>query len=415
MNLDIFIQYIWLRLPIFLIFANSYLVYRLLVSSQLTDIFVQRVINKSQGNMTHVILFILIAGALLSFFIPNAVTVLILLPVLKQIEKQITDSDLSENQISSISTALGLSAIYGANIGGMGSLVGSPANLILIGALDLLSGKCTIAITFFNWFLWSIPLVFCFLFSAYCVIRMLVLPSLSKMPDFKFTKQTPLNFQQSASLKLFIWFIVFWIFHAIGYQKFADYQSCQSFICLIFVFCFTFHLFQKRLLSFDQLMRGVPIRGCMVLIVFACLMFLVQWFHLDQMASRYFDKSISTSQSTTGLVLWVTGVSIFLTEFLSNTIVSTALFPIVYQMAQLNDIMPLVLMIPVSVASTCAFMTPIATPCNAFVYGEIKGIRLRTMIICGMVLNALCVICVTFWIPVCIPVIYHSTTMGFSP
>jgi sodium-dependent dicarboxylate transporter 2/3/5 len=412
MKFDTLIQYIWFRLPIILIFANSYLLYRLLVSSQLTDIFVQRAMIKSQGNMTRIILYILIAGTLLSFFIPNAVTVLILLPVLKQIQKQITDSDLSDKQISSLSTALGLSAIYGANIGGMGSLVGSPANLILIGALDLLSGKCAIEITFLNWFLWSIPLVICFLFSAYCVIRFLVLPSFSKMPDFKFIEQEQLNFQQKASLKLFIWFIVFWIFHAIGYQKIASYQSCQSFICLIFVFCFTFRLFQKRLLSLDQLMRGVPFRGCMLIIFFICLMVLVRWFHLDQMASTFIYKTMHTTQSSTGLVIWITGISIILTEFFSNTIVSTALFPIVYQTATINEIMPLVLMIPVSVASTCAFMTPIATPCNAFVYGEIKGIRLRTMIICGMVLNALCVICVTVWIPVCIPVIYNSSPIG---
>jgi sodium-dependent dicarboxylate transporter 2/3/5 len=407
MTFDTFVQYIWMRLPFFLIFANSYLVYRLLVNSQLTIFFVQKIMIKSQGNMARIIISILIAGALLSFFIPNAVSVLILLPVLKQIEKQMTNSNLSENLISRISTALGLSAIYGANIGGMGSLVGSPANIILIGALDLLSGKCAIEITFFNWFLWSIPLVICFIVSAYCVIRLLVLPSFLKIPDCQFIEQMPLNFHQKASLKLFILFIVFWICYAISSQRFDSYQNCQSLICLIFVFCYTFYIFQKGLLSMNQLMRGVPFRGCMVLTVFVCLMIIVRWFHLDQIMSTYMDKTISTTQSTTGLVIWVTGISIILTEFLSNTIVSTALFPIAYHTAQLNDIMPLVLMIPVSVASTCAFMTPIATPCNAFVYGEIRRIRLRTMIICGMVLNTLCVICVTVWIPVCIPVIYQ--------
>jgi len=407
MNIDAFFQYIWYRLPIILIFTNSYLVYRMLVSSQLTDFFVQRVMMQSKGNISRIILYILISGALLSFFIPNAVSVLILLPVLKQIEKQIIDCHMPENQISKIITALGLSAIYGANIGGMGSLVGSPANIILIGALDLLSGKQVVSITFLNWFLWSIPLVICFLLSAYYVIRFIALPSFSQLVYCQFTEQKKINVQQKESLHLFIGFIIFWILHSICNQRLECYHLFQSYICLFFVLFFSFRLFQKRLLSLDQLIHGIPFRGFIVLILFVFLMVLVQCFHLDQIATKCFNKTLTMKISATGLVIWVTGISILLTEFLSNTVVSTALFPIVYQTAQLNDIMPLVLMIPVSVASTCAFMTPIATPCNAFVYGELKRIRLRTMMICGFLLNILCVICVTVWIPVCIPLIYR--------
>lgn len=407
MNIDAFFQYIWYRLPIILIFTNSYLVYRMLVSSQLTDFFVQRVMMQSKGDMARVILYILISGALLSFFIPNAVSVLILLPVLKQIEKQIIDCNMPKNHASNISTALGLSAIYGANIGGMGSLVGSPANLILIGALDLLGGKQSVSITFLNWFLWSTPLVICFLSSAYFVIRFFAMQSFSQLVYCKFTEQKQLTTQQKTSLSLFLWFIAFWIIHSICHQRLDCYKSFQSYFCLTFVMLFSFRLFQNRLLSLAQLIHGIPFRGFMVLILFVCLMVLLRLFHLDQMIATSFNKTIMMTNSSTGLVFCVTGISILLTEFLSNSIVSTALFPIVYQTAQMNDIMPLVLMIPVSVASTCAFMTPIATPCNAFVYGEIKRMRLRTMVFCGLILNVLCVICVTLWIPVSIPFIYR--------
>jgi len=407
MNCHALCHYIWYRLPIILIFMNSYLVYRMLVSSELTDIFVQKMIVKSQGHLPRIILYILISGALLSFFIPNAVSVLILLPVIKQIEKQSATSKLNPLQQSKMITALGLSAIYGANIGGMGSMVGSPANLILIGAMDFLGGTQKVSITFLNWFLWSIPLVVCFLICAFWIISLFALPTCSKLVYCNASEQNQLNVQQKNALNLFILFIVFWMFHSICHQKFCFYQSMQSVICLIFMLCFSCRLFQKRLLSFNQLIRGVPLRGAIVLIVFVSIMIIVRYFHLDHMAAKCFNQTITTVHSSTGLVVWVTGISIILTEFLSNTIVSTALFPIVYETAQMHDIMPLILMIPVSVASTCAFMTPIATPCNAFVYGEIKGIRLHTMMISGLALNALCVICVSIWIPFCIPVIYY--------
>jgi sodium-dependent dicarboxylate transporter 2/3/5 len=379
----------------------------MLVQSGLTNLLVQKMIIKSQGHMPRIILYILISGALLSFFIPNAVSVLILLPVIKQIEIQIKTIQLNEHQYQKMVTALGLSAIYGANIGGMGSLVGSPANLILIGALDFLGETYQASITFLNWFLWSIPLVVCFLISAFCMIRFFALPTCSTLLYCNVSEQNQLNNQQKRSLHLFILFVIFWILHSIGDQTFCDYQFAQSCICLAFMLFFSYRLYQQRLLSFKQLICGIPLRGSMVLILFVCIMMIVRYFHLDQWAALYFNQTLPIMDSSIGLVVWVTGISILLTEFLSNTIVSTALFPIVYQTAQMNDIMPLILMISVSVASTCAFMTPIATPCNAFVYGEIKEIRLGTMMICGLALNVLCVICVAIWIPLSIPLIYY--------
>ncbi|ETR73814.1 MAG: Sodium/sulfate symporter [Candidatus Magnetoglobus multicellularis str. Araruama] len=400
-------QYVWYRLPMILIFANSYLVYRMLVATQLTDLAVQKAMTITRGNIYRIIVYVLCSGALLSFFIPNAVSVLILLPIIKQIENQLSCCDLSNETISKITTALGLAAIYGANIGGMGSLVGSPANLLLIGALDLLDSQQFMPLTFLNWFLWSIPLVICFLVSAFFVIRLLAMPSGTRPIQCCIDTQRTFNQQQRQSLKLFGFFIIFWIIHSIAQQRIDWYKSYQSFICLAFVMYFISRLFVYRpVLTWKQMIDDIPFRGFFVLILFGCIMVFVRCLHLDQWAAECFDHMIPDNPSPVALVFWITGLSIFLTEFLSNTIVSTALFPVVYHTAQIHDIMPLLLMIPVSVASTCAFMTPIATPCNAFVYGEVKRIRLLTMILCGLVLNGLCILSVVLWIPVCIPLLY---------
>ena len=393
-------------MPIILIFANSYLVYRILVSTQLTHVFVQKAIQKSHGNIYHIILYILLTGALLSFFIPNAVTVLILLPVLKQIDNQMGSSDSSINS-PKITTSLALAAIYGANIGGMGSLVGSPANLILIGALDILGGHQTVSITFLNWFLWSVPLVILFLACAYAVIRYFVIPPSTAKQKCRIDAPKPLNDMQKKALKLFFTFIIFWIIHSLCQQWFDAYEKYQSFFCLIFIIFFMISIFSSpTVLPFEQLIRGVPVRGFFVLLIFIGFMILVRVLKLDHFGAKYLNQILPLNASPVVLVFWITGISILLTEFLSNTIVSTALFPIVYQTAMVNEIMPILLMIPVSVASTCAFMTPIATPCNAFVFGEMRGVRLGTMIICGLLLNLLCVLCVSVWIPICIPMVY---------
>jgi len=170
------LTYLWIRLPIILMFVNGFLVYRLLVVTRLTDVFVFWSLKKSRGHINRIFLFIISTAALLSFFIPNAVTVLALLPILKTIDRDLAEQDNGYR----LTTALTLSAIYGANIGGMGSLIGSPANLLLIGALDFYAVTGRELINFFSWFLWSVPLVVVFVVAAWVLVVSFAVPRNAK-------------------------------------------------------------------------------------------------------------------------------------------------------------------------------------------------------------------------------------------
>jgi sodium-dependent dicarboxylate transporter 2/3/5 len=97
---------------------------------------------------------------------------------------------------------------------------------------------------------------------------------------------------------------------------------------------------------------------------------------------------------------------ILLTELFSNTVVSAAFFPLAYLVAQTHGVHPFILMLAVSLASTCAFMTPVATPCNALAYGEIRGVRLRTMLGLGLILNLAGAVLMTFWVVWVVPWVY---------
>ncbi|MBF0453098.1 MAG: anion permease, partial [Candidatus Magnetomorum sp.] len=331
--------YLWHRLPIILIFVNSYLVYRILVSTQLTHVFVQKALLKSHGDIKKILLYILVSGAVLSFFIPNAVTVLILLPILKQIDQQ-----KNSDHTPKITTALALSAIYGANIGGMGSLVGSPANLILIGALDLLGGEQRIPITFLNWFLWSIPLVVLFLSCAYAVLRFFTIPSGIKRWECQVDEHEQLSHRQKKALRLFLSFILFWSLHSLCQHCFIFYERYQSVISIFFIVFFFISVFlSPSVLPLKQLVRGGPIRGLMVMMIFVCFMVLVRCLKLDHWGADQLNSILPDNTPPVVLVFWITSISILLTEFLSNTIVSTAMFPIVYQTGLINHINPILL------------------------------------------------------------------------
>lgn len=107
------------------------------------------------------------------------------------------------------------------------------------------------------------------------------------------------------------------------------------------------------------------------------------------------------------LLFFLTVLSvIFLTEVLSNTAVVAAFFTIAYYAALGHGMSPLYLMMAVGVSSTCAFMTPVATPTNALAFGEMRGASLRAMLLLGFVLNVAGAVILTGWLSWVLPRVY---------
>ena len=84
----------------------------------------------------------------------------------------------------------------------------------------------------------------------------------------------------------------------------------------------------------------------------------------------------------------------FLTEFTSNISTTQILLPVIAAMSESLLINPKFLMIPVTLASSLAFMLPIATPPNAIVFGS-RQLRIKDMILPGLILNILGIVVVT--------------------
>jgi len=84
----------------------------------------------------------------------------------------------------------------------------------------------------------------------------------------------------------------------------------------------------------------------------------------------------------------------FLTEVTSNTATATMILPVLAAMAVAVKISPFLLMLPATISASCAFMTPVATPPNAIVFGS-GQVPIRTMAKTGLVLNLIGVALVT--------------------
>lgn len=405
--------YLWQRLPLILLFAGGYLVYQLMAATRITDSFVGWALRKSRGSGSALILYIIGAAAALSSFIPNTITVLTLLPVLKKLDK-----GFAEQGVPGMTTVLMCSAIYGAAIGGMGSMIGSPANAVLFGALDLFEVPGREQVTFFNWFLWSVPLVCMFVLAAWGVAVGLGLPAKARRVSVSMEcfVESETNDRQRYGSRLFWLYMTFWIVEAVLRQAVPGFSDLSSFACLGFTAFFLYLVFVRPapesshasgpLLAPGDLLKGIPRRGLIFILALVGLFGVVHWLKLDEQSVVLIGGLLTADMSWLMLFFLTILAVIFLTEILSNTAVVAAFFTIAYYAAQGHGMNPLPLMMGVGVASTCAFMTPIATPTNALAFGEMRGASLGTMVMLGCVLNVLGAVVLTGWLSWVLPLIY---------
>lgn len=407
-------MYFWQRLPLILLFISGYLVYQLMAATGITDAFVNWALKKSQGNARSLLLYIIGASAALSSFIPNTITVLTLLPVLKKL-----DEDFCRQGVTGMTTVLMCSAIYGAAIGGMGSMIGSPANAVLIGALDLFSIPGREHITFFNWFLWSVPLVIAFVLAAWGVAAGLGLPGHARRVRVAVEcvgEQCETTDRQRYGSRLFWLYMGFWILEAVIRQAMPGFGDISPYVSLGFFGLFVYLVFVRSapaslrgsgpLLSFGDMLKSIPRRGFTFILALGVLFWGVHASGIDEKVVVWAGSMLQGDMSPY-LLFFLTILSvIFLTEALSNTAVVAAFFTLAYYAAQSHDMNPLFLMMGVGVASTCAFMTPIATTSNALAFGEMKGASLTTMLALGFVLNVVGAVLMTGWLTWALPLVY---------
>jgi solute carrier family 13 (sodium-dependent dicarboxylate transporter), member 2/3/5 len=104
------------------------------------------------------------------------------------------------------------------------------------------------------------------------------------------------------------------------------------------------------------------------------------------------------------VVLAIVAVIVMLTELTSNTATAAAFLPVVASVAVGIGQNPLLLVIPATLAASCAFMLPVATPPNAIVYGS-SFVTIPQMARAGLVLNLLCILLVTLLAYLLLPLV----------
>ena len=161
------------KIQLIFFFISGFLVSRLIIKARLPHKLVFWLVGKRQLALSKILFYLVAIAAFLSFFIPNAITVLTLLPLLELLRRSYEEANGSSKTIA---TMLALATIYGANIGGMGSVTATPANGILITYAVLNDVPGIQYVSFASWLVWGIPLVIISVCIAWLILSMVLHP-----------------------------------------------------------------------------------------------------------------------------------------------------------------------------------------------------------------------------------------------
>lgn len=382
------------KIQLMCIFISSFLISRVLIVAKIPERLVLYLIGKKHLAISSIMFYVIFASAFLSFFIPNVITVLTLLPMIKILRSTFEES--LPHRYKALETIFPLAIIYGANIGGLGSITGTPANGIMVLYATFYKLPGLEYLNFQYWLLWGVPLVILFILAAWIVLSVtfrlwtyhneLVHVTFSETEAFHPLQQTAIHLTGAAFL-LFILLSVL--------MKTSDAKFLVLLISIFLTLALIAALFllplkgehgepPRRLLTIGDCVSNLPWRGLLFVGIILLILGLGVLLNLEQGIMRLFDRIVRVNVPASLLYPLIALLTSFSTEIFSNTVVQVAMFTVMAPMLGASNPIAFQAFLIITLSCTNAFMTPIATGVNGLAFGEMKGISLSTMLIAGL-------------------------------
>ncbi|WP_062242081.1 SLC13 family permease [Brevibacterium epidermidis] len=293
-------------------------------------------------------------------------------------------------------TALMLGIAYSASIGSLGTIIGTPPNLFLIGYLK---DNHDISIGFGQWMIVGVPLsVVMMAIAWFLLVKVLFKPEIDRIPGGRelireeLAKLGPMSTGEKLVLAMFVLAAVSWISLPLIFEEppISDEGIAMAVGLLLFLIPGGANR-GVRLLDWDtaeKLPWGV-------LLLFGGGLALSAQFSESGLTEWIGETTSGLGVLPTILVVAIfAAIILFLTELTSNTATAATFVPVVGGVAMGLDLDPLLLTIPVALAATCAFMLPVATPPNAVAFGS-GYVTVAQMVKGGLWLNVIGIVLIT--------------------
>jgi len=321
------------------------------------------------------VLGFMIAGAVLSMWISNTATVLMLLPVALAVLD-------SAEQKERLAAPLLLGLAWSCSIGGLGTPIGTPPNLIFMQVYEDTTG---LTIGFTQWMSWGLPIVVTLIaLAALWLTRSLPEKLKVTLPDAVAWRSAEKRVLMIFGITAFLWMTRAGPFG--GWRELLGVpianDASVAFLAVIVLF-----------ISRDD--EGAPLITWQeaasipwgVLLLFAGGICLASAFAASGLSALAGEALVGLATLPTYLMLLLICLAVmFMTEATSNTATTALLMPILAAAAIAAGVEPLLLMVPAAMSASCAFMLPVATAPNAVIYGT-NRVAISTMFREGLLIN----------------------------
>jgi sodium-dependent dicarboxylate transporter 2/3/5 len=340
-----------------------------------------------------IILGFMLATALISMWISNTATAIMMLPIASSVTFLLAKDLGKENdpRFKKFATGLMLGIAYAASIGGMGTIIGTPPNVVMVGYMKRMYN---LDVAFTDWMLIGIPIMVLVLLACYFIITKILyrnqLASIEGSRELIHNKLVvlgPLSREEKRVLLIFSVTSICWIFRQninslIGQNLLDDTGIAMAGGVLMF-------LTPRDLKKMDFLLTWEDMKNMQwgILLLFGGGLALAEGMEQSGLVEKVGDYfKGQDAMSVTLLIFLLTLISMALTELMSNVALVTIFVPVVFGIAEGYGINPIWLAMPVTFAASCAFMMPISTPPNAILFAS-GYIRMKEMIKTGLLLN----------------------------
>ena len=360
--------------PIIFLFLGGFALAAALKSQGLDIRIALFVMRISRGHMKLGVILLFATTAFTSMWISNTATTAMMLPMALGL---IATLPYEQNRRTYWFVLLGIA--YSANIGGIGTLVGSPPNAIAAAA---------VGIDFAEWLKFGLPTVLLMFPLVVGVLWWVLRPNLSVLTESHASIE-PMQREQWLTLLIFMITVLCWLMSRSLSELLDIKKGFDSMVAIGAIIALT----AVKLVRWKDIEQSADWG---VLLLFGGGLTLSALLKTTG-TSLYLAESITALLEAAPLILFLLAVTTFvvmLTEVASNTASSALLVPIFVSIAGAMGLSPTIMAVLIAIAASCAFMLPVATPPNAIVFGS-GYIPQRQMMRVGIVPNLIMSLLIT--------------------
>jgi len=398
--------------PIIFLFIGGFIIAFAIERWHLHQRIALKILMLVGASPARILLGVMLTSYILSMWISNTATVMMLISAVLAVIVQIEKHFLEEAHSHKMATVLLIGLAYSATIGGMATLVGTPTNMIFFREY---SEKFPLNndVNFLSWFKIAFPISLVFLMLCYWALKKIYISKNIQLNIEKkyfsdgYARLGKMSYEEKIVLSVFIFTALLWFTRAditIGgltvkcWSSFFPDSSYLTDSTVAITMALLLFLIPSKsekgraVITWDEASK-LPFD---IILLFGGGFALAKGFDISGLsnwlaAQLYFTSETNIYVLIFGLCVLVTIIS----EFASNVACIQLVLPVLIVIQQTMNVHPLVLMLPATLASSLGFMLPVATAPNTIVFGS-KRLRVNDMLKSGLLIDIIGIVLITF-------------------